>query len=219
MFGRLPDGTAIPGGPYTSVQFAGAVGSIVLLWNTIEVWGRFGLTNVAILLGVPTGLTYALRGVKLHKRNPLTAMSSAAMAYVQPRGGRTAGRPVRLPRPHRARGRLVVQELPAGRARSSAPSPAPRSSPGREPGPAGGAPRRGSTGSASTGSASTGSARTGPGGDGVRAGQRAGQRPGQRGGAVELLSGVDRLLAEAARARAGTGAPGPVPADAEERVA
>lgn len=112
MFGKWSDGTRIPGGPYTSIQALGGAGSLFLLWQTMGVWGHFGLLNAAILLGVPFGLTLFLRHVPLGGRNPFLLVFGLATALAQPGSGTLHGRPVRLPRTVRMSSRVAIQ-LPA----------------------------------------------------------------------------------------------------------
>ena len=112
MFGRFPDGTRIWGGPYTSVQFMGAAATLLVLWLTMPLWGRFGAIDFGVLLGVPFAVTVALRKAQLGGRSPRSVLAGLASAYVQPSNGRLRGRALPTPR-HRSVRSTIVLGLPA----------------------------------------------------------------------------------------------------------
>jgi hypothetical protein len=73
LIGKLPDGTTIPGGPYTASQVATAAIVAVALWKTTWLWARFdGLVNVVVAVGVLVGSVLLARGLPDTGRNPAT---------------------------------------------------------------------------------------------------------------------------------------------------
>lgn len=72
MIGRTPDGTRIPGGPYTFTQVFAGVAAGGLLWLTPGVWARGGLLASAIVaLAVIFGAVYLTGQLPPGMRNPL----------------------------------------------------------------------------------------------------------------------------------------------------
>lgn len=109
LIGRTPDGTKIPGGPYTFTQVLGGAAFLVAAWKTLPVWGAFGLIGNAMVLLVTTWLLIVGLGrIPIGARNPLSLAEGALRAMTAPTAGRVAGRDVRIRRPHWARTVLVV---------------------------------------------------------------------------------------------------------------
>lgn len=104
LLGRMPDGTKIPGGPYTVQQLLAAIavltgGSLSMGW-----WGIFGgIGNVVLLLGAAFGAVFVVGRIPLHGRNPFYAVAGLYRAMNAPSTGRYQGRPIRLRRPRRVR--------------------------------------------------------------------------------------------------------------------
>ena len=124
LIGRMYSGERIWGGPYTLPQVIAAVAVVVVGWQTMPLWARYGLLGNAFVLLVAVGVVVFLVGrLPPGARNPLWVLLGVARAVAAPRSGRLAGRPVRLRRPHRLRHRTVLllppppgDPLPASRA-------------------------------------------------------------------------------------------------------
>lgn len=130
LIGRTPDGTKIPGGPYTFTQVLGGAAFLVVAWKTLPVWGAFGLIGNAMVLLVATWLLIVGLGrIPIGARNPISMAEGAVRALTAPTAGRVGGRDVRIRRPHRARTVLVVAQpkprVPAPAERPAAANSAP----------------------------------------------------------------------------------------------
>jgi hypothetical protein len=137
LLGKWPSGEPIWGGPYTSAQAIGGIATLLLLKETFGVWAKFGLANALILLGVPYGVTLALRKLPLAGRSPLRLAAGFISAYTQPSHGWLRGRPVRPPRPVKVRSRVTVSDaVPAAASRPSVPRPATQPAAARPASPA-----------------------------------------------------------------------------------
>jgi len=123
LIGRTPDGTKIPGGPYTFTQVLGGAAFLVVAWQTLPVWGAFGLIGNAMVMLVATWLLIVGLGrIPIGARNPLSLAEGAVRALTAPAAGRVGGREVRIRRPHRARTVLVVSRPHV----STTPAPVPQ---------------------------------------------------------------------------------------------
>lgn len=106
LIGRTPDGTQLPGGPYTITQLV--VGGIValLLWNTTGVWARFGLAgNIIVGPAILIGVVIAVGKLPFGMRNPVVVCAGWVNALSR---AFTTPRPVILRPPHRAGRRSVL---------------------------------------------------------------------------------------------------------------
>lgn len=92
-------GIRLPGGPYTLTQLAAIVSTFVVLIATRAIWGGNGLTDVAVLIGLPFAAAFLLRFLHIDGRNPAAALLSVAVMLTGPRWGRLHGRPFRPARP------------------------------------------------------------------------------------------------------------------------
>lgn len=109
LLGRMPDGTKIPGGPYTVQQLIAAILIIVVGGLTIDTWGVFGVFgNIALLFGVAFGAVFLIGRLPMNGRNPLYALLGLYRVINAPASGRYQGRPVRFRRPRRIRSRTSV---------------------------------------------------------------------------------------------------------------
>lgn len=114
LIGRTPDGTRIPGGPYTITQVTAAGVLMFLGLKTTSLWARYGLVGNGLLLaGVVYGLVFLLGKIPLGSRSPLALGAGAWRAISAPSAGRYGGRPVRLRRPHHVQHRITVLVPPA----------------------------------------------------------------------------------------------------------
>jgi hypothetical protein len=122
LIGKTPDGARIWGGPYTYTQLVGAVTVLVVGAKTVGLWGRFGLVgNALILLAVAYATALILGRLPVGSRNPIAVAAGVFHAVTCPPGGRLAGSPVRIRRPHRAATRAVI--TPSAPAASPTPPP------------------------------------------------------------------------------------------------
>ena len=106
LIGRTPDGTQLPGGPYTITQLV--VGGVValLLWNTTGVWARFGLAgNIVVGPALLIGAVFAAGKIPFEMRSPVVVGAGWINALSRSTAGST---PVRLRPPHRSFGHPVL---------------------------------------------------------------------------------------------------------------
>lgn len=107
MIGRTPDGTKLPFGPYTLIQMCVAAVTVVLLWNTVGLWARFGLiANLVAAAGLLFGAVWAAGRLPPGLRNPLVVVGGWLHAAERALG--TGGPLVRLPKPRVARGQVSM---------------------------------------------------------------------------------------------------------------
>lgn len=100
LLGRFPDGTKIPGGPYTVQQLLGGVVVIGLGSMTMGIWGVFGgLGNIVVLLCFGLGTTFLIGRLPMNGRNPMYAAIGFFKAASYPSSGRYQGRAIKIRRP------------------------------------------------------------------------------------------------------------------------
>lgn len=139
LIGRTHDGTRIPGGPYTTTQFIGAVLMVMVAVNTIGLWARFGLVgNIFVLGGVIFGGVWSLGKIPIGARNPVSVVFGLVRAVTRPGEGTVRGHRVRLPKPHQIRHRIITTPPVANRPTSrrqppNAPEPIPERRPPATP--------------------------------------------------------------------------------------
>ena len=107
----------------TPAQLGVLFGSfLVLLWSR-GIWAHLGgLPNLLVQIGVPMGLAWALRHLRLEGRPPMRTVFGYTTYLFFPRYGQVLGRAHREPPARSARGRALV--LPArGVRRLPVPSP------------------------------------------------------------------------------------------------
>lgn len=115
LLGRMPDGTKIPGGPYTVQQLIVAITIIVVGGMSIDMWGVFGtFGNIAVLFGATFGAVFLIGRLPMNGRNPFFALVGLFRAMGAPATGRYRGRPIRLRRPRTLthRTNVYLGELP-----------------------------------------------------------------------------------------------------------
>src|SRR5690606_4843782 len=109
LLGRMPDGTKIPGGPYTVQQLIVAITIIVIGGMSIDTWGVFGFFgNLALLFGSAFGAVFLIGRLPMNGRNPFYALIGLFRAIGAPSTGRYQGRPIRRRRARRLTHRVVV---------------------------------------------------------------------------------------------------------------
>lgn len=98
VLGSLPDGTKIPGGPYTYTQIGTMLGILVGGWILRGLWTTgSGFGDVFMLVAVAVGAGYLIAQLPHSRRNPLKLMGSAIILLTHPGpGGRWKGKPLRL---------------------------------------------------------------------------------------------------------------------------
>lgn len=107
--GRLPDGTKLPGGPYTLTQ--GAVGVLAgfLLIQTNGIW-----TRGSFLLDFPIGgllawgLVFLTGRIKTGNQSPILLLGGLYTAYTSPAEGTVGDKPYRPPRPGSVEGTVLI---------------------------------------------------------------------------------------------------------------
>lgn len=109
LVGRLPDGHALPGGPYTLVQVLSGAGTGLLLSKTTVLWAHLGgLLDLVAAACVVVAVVWSVGKLPSSGRNPFTWFLGAVSLYCMPRQGSIRGRPLRVNRPRRVRHRMVV---------------------------------------------------------------------------------------------------------------
>lgn len=98
VLGSLPDGTKIPGGPYTYTQIGVMLATFVLGWLTRGIWGTdSAIGDLIILIAVAFGLGFIISRMPQSRRNPLKLLASTIALFTHPgAGGRWRGRPMKL---------------------------------------------------------------------------------------------------------------------------
>lgn len=100
LLGRFPDGTKIPGGPYTVQQLLAGIGIIALGSMTMGIWGFLGgMGDILLLFGVAIFAMFMIGRLPMNGRNPFYAVIGFYKALAAPRGGRFQGRSVRIRKP------------------------------------------------------------------------------------------------------------------------
>jgi hypothetical protein len=109
-------GCALPT-PLSPTQLLVLLGSFGFLLYTRSMWGHLGpLGNLLVQGGVPLGLTWAVRHLRLEGRPPLRTAAGFLSLATSPKGGVAHGRPYHAIRVSRGTGtRLFVQEAHARR--------------------------------------------------------------------------------------------------------
>lgn len=126
LIGRTPDGSKLPGGPYTILQLVAAAVTVFVLWHTAWAWARFGfISNLLVAAGLLFGSVWLAGRLPYGMRNPLVIVGGWLSASERAMGG--ARPPVRLRRPRLARGGQVVMitDWAADSATSAAAGPDP----------------------------------------------------------------------------------------------
>ena len=101
LIGRTPDGTRIPGGPYTYTQVAAGVVTAVVLAQTTWLWAHGGLIlNATIFIGATVGAVFAAGKLTPGMRNPIVLASGAL--NLMSSGYRLDGTAIATPKPNTA---------------------------------------------------------------------------------------------------------------------
>lgn len=101
LIGRTPDGTRIPGGPYTYTQVAAGVVTAVVLAQTTWLWAHGGLIlNATIFIGATVGAVFAAGKLTPGMRNPIVLASGAL--NLMSSGYHLDGTAIRNPKPNTA---------------------------------------------------------------------------------------------------------------------
>jgi len=98
--GAWPDGSKIPGGPYTYTQVGVMVGVLILGWSTMGAWGSGSpIGNFLMLVLIAYGAGLLVGRMPKTRRNVLGLAGSGIALLTHPgAGGRYRGRPLRLSR-------------------------------------------------------------------------------------------------------------------------
>lgn len=109
LIGRTPDGTRIPGGPYTVTQAIGGMIVLAVGYYSMGLWANFGtMGNYVVLILATGGTIFGLGKVPLGARSPVSIAAGVVKAAGAPRTGRLRGKAVRIRAPHQLRHRIVV---------------------------------------------------------------------------------------------------------------
>lgn len=98
VLGSLPDGTKIPGGPYTYSQIGIMLAVLAGGWMIRGLWGTSSaIGDIIILLTVAVALGYLVGKLPPSRRNPLKVMGSCLALLTHPgAGGKWRGRGMKL---------------------------------------------------------------------------------------------------------------------------
>lgn len=115
MFGRLPSGERIWGGPYTGAQLMTAFASLFVGVKTMNLWGTGNfLANLVILATFIGGSVYVAGLLRTVRGNPLVLIEGWGRSMVAPKTGTYRGARVVLPTPKRSGSRRIrVNNPPA----------------------------------------------------------------------------------------------------------
>lgn len=103
-------GLRIP--PVTPAQLLIGVGSLVLLTLSHRIWAHFGTAvNSLLMLGVPLGLAFAARALRVEGRAPWRAGLGWFMLVAAPRRGLRLGKPERTTHLVRQYRRVWIAEV------------------------------------------------------------------------------------------------------------
>lgn len=95
LIGKTVNGDRIPGGPYTTAQAIGGFLTVWLLWETRPFWGTGHIiAELLLIAGAGWGMVWVLGRVPLNTRNPIILAGGYFQAVFSPRRGRAAGRGV-----------------------------------------------------------------------------------------------------------------------------
>ena len=109
--------------PVSPAQLGVLIGSFVLLVQTRRLWAQLpAVMNLVVLAGVPLGLAWAVRHLRMEGRSPVRMAAGVVCLLSAPPGGARQGRPLRPTRPVACRGRVL---LDPGTPPSARPVPAP----------------------------------------------------------------------------------------------
>ena len=88
VLGSLPDGTKIPGGPYTYTQIGVMLGTLVLGWLTRGVWGSgSAIGDLIILIAIAVGAGFVVAKLPTSRRSPLRLLGSTFALLTHPGPG------------------------------------------------------------------------------------------------------------------------------------
>lgn len=98
VLGSLPDGTKIPGGPYTYTQFGVMFAVLACAWLTRGIWGgESAIRDLILSLIVAYGMGVLVGKLPSSRRGPLQLAGGASTLMSHPGpGGKYQGRPLRL---------------------------------------------------------------------------------------------------------------------------
>lgn len=95
VFGRLPSGERIWGGPYTSWQIIASVLTLPTAWLVLVAFGVTSTLVVAVMSALlALGAGVGAGRIPTDIRNPLAIVAEAAGALTAPTRGRVAGQPL-----------------------------------------------------------------------------------------------------------------------------
>lgn len=118
LIGVAPDGTVIPGGPYTVTQFVLLVLTFCTLWlmRNMGLWGNQILVDLVIMAAVSIGVGWIAGKIPSTRRNPLRMLNGVYAALTYRKGGYWKGQPLVTMRmrfkPHATMNPVVHQEEP-----------------------------------------------------------------------------------------------------------
>ncbi|MGP9587202.1 hypothetical protein ACT3TB_16255 [Micrococcaceae sp. AOP34-BR2-30] len=98
VLGSLPDGTKIPGGPYTYAQVGVMIAVLILGWLTRGVWGSgSAVGDLLLIIVIAVGAGFIIAKMPPSRRSPLRVLGSiiALLAHPGP-GGRWKGKGLKL---------------------------------------------------------------------------------------------------------------------------
>jgi hypothetical protein len=112
LFGKLPNGGRIPGGPYTGTQLAAGGVVLVVGWMTMSLWGPMvgpPLVRIAALLFAFGLATFFSGKIPATKRKLPDLALDGFNAATAASFGTYRGKSIRVPAPHQATGTVLMQ--------------------------------------------------------------------------------------------------------------
>jgi hypothetical protein len=122
FLGRLPDGTKLPGGPYTIVQ--GLVLAVVLIVACITqgIWGTgTAFVDFPLAGAFAWAAAWGAGRIPMTRRNLFSVITGGLTAMLRTSAGSFRGAPLRIRPPHQATGKSHIGHAPN---RPIAPAPA-----------------------------------------------------------------------------------------------
>lgn len=94
LLGVFPDGTPIPGGPYTITQFLTAAAVLAVGFITRPLWSSDPLTSTLFIVAIAAAVGYFVGRMPHSRRSIINALACSVSLILHPRTGRYRGKGV-----------------------------------------------------------------------------------------------------------------------------
>lgn len=113
LFGKLPNGGRVWGGPYTLVQVGVGTGAIALCWFIRPVWSTGSIiTDLVITITTGAAALWLSGKIPASRRQLGNIALDVAIGASASRTGTYQGRPVRELKPHYVGGSVLIMDTP-----------------------------------------------------------------------------------------------------------